>query len=450
MIYLVTENLLNKKEKFINGGKKHSVNLLKGLNQLKAEIYIINIIQENKSDKALSIKITDSTYGKLVNISGLPKVKTWRDSQSIEIFNQLLDILPDVRGIFHLRDIGSYLGSWLAALQPTQHKIVFQAVDYAWLCMRSHLLDSQGIQCSGPKNTDSCLQCFYSHREPLKSVALKTILNSTYLPQPLQVIIPNKIKPIISSAKVNRIITETRLENLNKDFARVDAIIAHSQILSQLFISNGFPQEKMFHVPTGIERGNKISHQERPSLDKKIIFGYAGKLTFDKGLDILIQALSELRKETSIELNLIVYSKPHASGFGRDMMKLINTYRWISLSQYNGSDPNSIDTAHRQINFQVSPSRWTDNLPNSVLEGIERNTPVIAPNHGCFPEMIVDGVNGCLYPKNTVQELKNILEKIINNPQNYAQLPFDNNKVRSPIAEAEDILKIYQKLLPLC
>jgi glycosyltransferase involved in cell wall biosynthesis len=447
MIYTVVQNFFSQGT-VINGGSQSSRNLLMGLNSLGCSLSIISwsSTAENGLSDAPKIRFSECELGKIAAIS-LPPIQRWRDPEIVSLLRNILKQLPGEPSVFHLLEAKEYLGAWLAALGSTECKVVATALDYAWICATSHLLTRQSVQCSGPKDADSCLQCFYDHRERSKALALKLILASTYLPPSLSKMAPNSLSGVIRGASVKRSLTETRLESLSQDFQRVDALIAPSKVLKHFFIKNGLSADRVFHVPYGTQPGGKIGIQERPLLSEGVVFGFVGKLTFDKGLDLLIQALTAVRAEGLTSLQLIVYAGRDGSGFGNQVMELIDSSSWITLSQFNGRDTTSIDAAHRKIHFQVAPSRWTDNLPNAVLEGIERHTPIIAPDYGSFPEMIQQGVNGWLYPRNTVDELKKILLKVANAPEQYAHLPFDDSKTRLPLAEAEDVMNIYQNLI---
>jgi glycosyltransferase involved in cell wall biosynthesis len=358
----------------------------------------------------------------------------------------ILHQLPDQDGIFHLLEPKEYLGSWLAALEKTNYQVIATALDYAWICATSHLLTRQSKQCNGPQNTDSCLQCFYDHRHPLKALALKLMLASTSFPAAVTKSLPNQLAQPVHTAREKRMMTETRLAALEQDFQRVDALIAPSKVLGQFFIENGLAKHKVHHIPYGTQAGAKLTLADRPSLSEGIVFGFVGKLTFDKGLDLLIEALKQLRQQEPNPFRLIVYASPHPSGFGQIMQQQIASLDWITLSQFDGRDPSSIDAAHRSIHFQIAPSRWTDNLPNAVLEGVERQTPIIAPDYGSFPEMVQHGVNGWLYSGNTVAILKETLSNLIRTPQPYAQLSFNAATIRRPIEEATDVFQLYRTL----
>ena len=447
MIYIALQSF-QYNSKIINGGSQSARNLISGLKKSSLDLTMISWRWKKSHqalDSATSIQIETCEFGKYIAIE-LPAIQTWKDRNLIGLFQKILSQLPTQSGIFHLLEVKEYLGCWLQALASTDFNVVVTAHDYAWLCANSHLLTRTSQRCQGPQDAASCLQCHYNHRDVMKKVALKLFLASTNFPSELNKLYPEKIAEVARKTARKRRITETRLANLSQDFQKIDALIAPSQSLKYFFARNGLAVEKIFHIPYGTQPGTKIRRSERPS--DGIVFGFVGKLTFDKGLDLLIEALSQVRSQTERNISLIVYAGNDRSGFGKQMTHKINALPWISQRQFNGRDTRSIDDAHRQIHFQVAPSRWTDNLPNAVLEGIERQTPIIAPKYGSFLEMVEEGVNGWLYPENTVGELKQLLEQIVRNPTHFARLPFDNSKTRLPQAEAEDIEQIYQQLLP--
>jgi glycosyltransferase involved in cell wall biosynthesis len=447
MIYIVVQDFLQDSG-IINGGSQSAKNLLLGLKNLQLEFKVISwswIKSSRNVESRITLQETECQFGQLISL-GLPTIQEWKDFELVVFFKQVLRKLPETTGIFHLLEVKDYLGSWLAALESTDFKVVVTALDYAWLCANSHLLTRTSEQCSGPKSAMSCLECHYNHKDLAKKVALKLLLASTALSPAVHKLYPPQLNSIAQIAVRKKRTTETRFANLSQDFQQIDALIAPSKILKSFFAKNGLSDEKIFHVPYGTQPGKKIEKSERPS--EGIVFGFVGKLTFDKGLDILIEALSQVRGEIYQNIYLVVYSSEDNSGFGKQMQQKIHALSWITQSRFNGRDPQSIDEAHRKIHFQVAPSRWTDNLPNAVLEGIERHTPIIAPRYGSFLEMVEEGVSGWFYDNNTVRDLKELLVKIVKNPERYAQLPFDDRKTRLPRVEAEDIVRIYQKLLP--
>ncbi|MEP0911413.1 glycosyltransferase [Leptolyngbya sp. GB1-A1] len=443
MIYIVVEGLVTP-----TGFKNNSArNLLVGLRELGIEFTIIDCQSEiEPAHRSTSFaQIQTCELGPYLSVN-LPIVKSWRDPNCVQFFRNLIDSLPDSQGIFHIVEAYGYLGCWLAALKSTAFKVVFTALDYHWLCNLSWLITRQGKQCSGPQTVDACLACSYDHREPLKAAVLKGMLFASTLPDSLLWFVPAKISQDIQQIEIRRQIVDTRLATFRQEFNQVDAVIAPSLALGEILINNGLAREKIVHIPYGTQSGQRLSVKDRPPLHEAVVFGFIGRMSFDKGIDILIDTLAKLRRKTASKFRLVVFSSLKAkTGFEHQIMKKIQTNAWISIGQFDGRNPQSIDAAHRQIHFQVAPSRWTDNLPNAVLEGIERNTPVIAPNYGSFPEMIIHGTNGWLY--NSSDQFEALLAEIVHNPEKFLALNYEHPSQRYPIAEAQDVSTLYNQLL---
>ena len=71
------------------------------------------------------------------------------------------------------------------------------------------------------------------------------------------------------------------------------------------------------------------------------------------------------------------------------------------------------DILHHTISnafFAVVPSECYENCPYSILEALSLGVPVIGSNIGGIPELIMNGVNGFLFEKENINDLK---DKII-------------------------------------
>ena len=64
----------------------------------------------------------------------------------------------------------------------------------------------------------------------------------------------------------------------------------------------------------------------------------------------------------------------------------------------------------------VCPSVLYDNLPNVLLEAAAHGKPVIAPRHGCFPEVVEDGRTGLLYAPGDAADLADKIRRLRTTP----------------------------------
>lgn len=79
-------------------------------------------------------------------------------------------------------------------------------------------------------------------------------------------------------------------------------------------------------------------------------------------------------------------------------------------------------TLYRKANVSVVPSIWYDNSPMVIYESLTNGTPVIGSSMGGIPELIEEGYNGFLFETGNVEELKGILENLIEHPSELKRL----------------------------
>ena len=138
---------------------------------------------------------------------------------------------------------------------------------------------------------------------------------------------------------------------------------------------------------------------------------YVGRLVSDKGVDLLIDALSILREAgTGTRLTVV--------GDGADRSKLKKQVADLGLQssvEFVGS-VNSLQLAeilnHHRI--LVVPSRWPEPFGIVGLEGIACGCAVVGSYQGGLPEAI--GPCGVTFPNNDARALARALARLIDNP----------------------------------
>ena len=121
-----------------------------------------------------------------------------------------------------------------------------------------------------------------------------------------------------------------------------------------------------------------------------VVVGSVGRLTYQKGFDILIQAFAML---PGTDCFLLIV------GEGEEMENL------QQLSQDLGVDDRVILTDFRSdipellqiIDYYVQPSRW-EGMPNTLLEAMASGRPIIASDVDGIRELIQNNEQGWLVP----------------------------------------------------
>jgi len=142
--------------------------------------------------------------------------------------------------------------------------------------------------------------------------------------------------------------------------------------------------------------------ERRFELSGKVIFGFLGQLSPEKGLETLINAF----------LNLNSGHRLLICGKGRDdyEQQLKKLYSHSIGIEFLGFQPPS--QLFEKIDVLVVPSLWNEPLPRTIFESYSHGIPVIASNRGGNPEIVEVGSTGYLFEpdlQNDLYEKMNLL-----------------------------------------
>lgn len=180
-----------------------------------------------------------------------------------------------------------------------------------------------------------------------------------------------------------------------------------------------FLKKKLVTIYNGIqipefytkEEAREKLHTQFPFLDthKKWIIILA-ELHYTKGHDLLIEAVSSLQKDLS-EYQIVCVGSGEREGKLKALTHHKNLDTYVFFTSFLLDAPRYL----KAFEAFCLPSR-TEALPLSVLEAGLAKIPVIASEVGGIPEIIEDEVNGFLFEKENVEELKEKLQIIIGLP----------------------------------
>ena len=134
---------------------------------------------------------------------------------------------------------------------------------------------------------------------------------------------------------------------------------------------------------------------------------FVGRLVYQKGLDILFEALANLKKKKWTLT--IVGDGPRISWLEQRATDLgiidrIHFSGWQSREQ--------LPHHYQEANLFVYPSRH-EGMPNALLEAMSAGLPCVASNIAGNEELIDSGVNGFLVESENSAELQRALEKLL-------------------------------------
>lgn len=224
-----------------------------------------------------------------------------------------------------------------------------------------------------------------------------------------------------------------RLKNLIKRISvkyilrNIDLDMAPGKKTLEYFLKLGIKREKIFLVSDAseVQRSKKnfeLKKQYNISENKKVIL-YYGRIVKIKGLDYLIKAFYNLKKEYS-DVYLLICGDGE---FKSECIELAKSLNITDISFIGKVSPEDREIYFSQCDIFVLPSRFynghVDAWGLTVNEAMQFGKPVISTNAvGAAFDMIIDGVNGFTVEQANECELYIALRRIISDNDLYYKM----------------------------
>lgn len=167
-------------------------------------------------------------------------------------------------------------------------------------------------------------------------------------------------------------------------------------------LENGIDLEE--HTRTELVEDAKIQLGLDP---RRILIGAAGRLSAEKGFDILIRAVAQLRDQRLNPLLVI-------AGEGAEKSQLQRVIADLNLSdnvRMVGYQANMKPWYQAMDVFALSSLR--EGLPNVVLEAMALEVPIVATNIAGLPRLIQSEINGLLVEPGDTSSLTRALSRLL-------------------------------------
>ena len=174
----------------------------------------------------------------------------------------------------------------------------------------------------------------------------------------------------------------------------VDAYIAMSQFSRQKLVAAGLPAEKIELKP------NFVAPDPGPGPGTGGYAMYLGRLSPEKGVDVLLNAWS--RADRSIPLKL-VGNGPLAEQV-RAAADENSNIEWLP-----GQDDDQVQAIMAEAVFLVMPSVNYEGFPKTIVEAMSLGTPVVASKLGAMGELIDHGRTGLHFEAGNAESLAEIV-----------------------------------------
>lgn len=223
------------------------------------------------------------------------------------------------------------------------------------------------------------------------------------------------------------------LREIHRLASSIDGYLSHSQYYADAMAGYlGLPRERIEVVPLGIDTKDfrlpaspplPVSHS---TSNGPPTIGYLARLAPEKGLHILADAFVALKKMPGMDQARLriagwrgsqyhdyveqIFSRLHAAGLSDSFEYLDEVDRRAKLDFLASLDVLSVPTIYREPKGLY------------VLEALAAGVPVVAPEHGAFPEVIAQTQGGLLHRPGDAAELAGQLHKVLTDRELHSRL----------------------------
>ena len=323
----------------------------------------------------------------------------YMDREIDKIFSNFVDeVKPDIVHIQHLSHLSVNIVN--IAKEKFSLPIVFTVHDFWMFCIRGQLITPEYKLCSGP-SIDKCVKC-------------------------------------LSYLKVSREEIARYQEQMRRVVNNIDYFLIPSKFLYNFYVRMGVKKEKLLYSPYGFDKNRIRFRKKKYSTNSRVTFGFTGRVIPVKGIHLLIDAFKQIKEKRGAILKIYGNSyavQQYLGDLGEDI---------ILMGGYHNAD---IDKVLDSIDVLVVPSIWYENSPLVIQEAFLKGIPVITSNIGGMAELVSDGEDGFLFEMGNVDALRQVMEKIIDNPSILNKFSVNRDKVRDITDDVNSIEKLYERLI---
>jgi glycosyltransferase involved in cell wall biosynthesis len=141
------------------------------------------------------------------------------------------------------------------------------------------------------------------------------------------------------------------------------------------------------------------------------LLGAAGRLSPEKGFDLLINAVKIIH-DRAFPIGLVIFGEGFLREVLEEQVKSLGLQDCVQLPGFT----DELDRVLPHFDIFVQSSH-TEGLPNVLLESMAARTPVVATNVGGTPEVVEEGVTGLMVPPNNAEQLADAICRLLAEPE---------------------------------
>jgi len=188
---------------------------------------------------------------------------------------------------------------------------------------------------------------------------------------------------------------------------KINGYIAVSRFIKEITRENLRVNKPVRVIYNPVDIGKDILGKCSNSIKKEVNFLYVGRLSQEKGIDLLLEVISETDASLTIigDGELMNLCRDYAERLGKDRVRILGY-----------QNRKRIFTEMRKSSALVLPSRCMEPAPLVLGEAAYNCLPAIVADHGGVTEFVEDEITGLYFKAGNKESLKRRVDKIRKNP----------------------------------
>jgi glycosyltransferase involved in cell wall biosynthesis len=222
-------------------------------------------------------------------------------------------------------------------------------------------------------------------------------------------------------------------------YHRVDQYVCTTPFMQSLLVGRGFRPDRIHVIPTPIDSSRIQVGDEDDGT-----FFCATRLSHEKGVDVLVRAGTLMKARAS---RIIVVGEI-AGQYAHECVAMGTGGHGATIEFLGPRYGEELFALLKRCRAAIIPSRWIDNLPNTLLEALAHGKPVIGANVEGINVAVHHGENGLLFQPNDPADLASKLDALANDPARARQMGLAGRRLveetHNPERHSQTLMRVFE------
>ncbi len=240
--------------------------------------------------------------------------------------------------------------------------------------------------------------------------------------------------------RINDLVERWSLANCSK-------IVTVSRSLRREMLRRGWSKDQLVAIGNGVAEQSCIDVDRRKTLNSWKL-GMVALFRPRKGIEVLLEALASLPKETNVELEVIGgFETPQYEEEVRKRIVHLGLEGSVQLTGFT----KDVTERMRGLDGMVLPSLFGEGMPMVVLEAMAVGLPILATRVEGTPEVVRDGIEGVLADPGSAESMQKAILRFVASRASWATMSRNAwHRHRSKFTDgwmANRLSKVYRTLV---